>query len=426
MALQSQVNRTSRSAVSTRTGTRDKASARRLMGIVFLVILLGGGFVYLAQKRGISGPQPANAGVTLPVSNAPAASESSPAPQPAASVVPTPATLEMSGGQRPGSSSRASDQPAAPVIQPAQPATVRDPLATTPQQASPTPSVVPAGPLSASNLPGELAAVLQLADKAMADKNLVAARAHYNKLLVDARVSDADRATLRATLGGINQQLVFSSTVHQNDPMAESYKVERGDSLIRISRKLNTVTEAHMIERVNALPNANSLRVGQALKIIRGPFHAVVSRSAFRMDVYWGPAPSPSSIGTSNLAGGAEPGWVYITSFPVGLGEKGTTPMATFTVRDSSKLINPPWVNPRTGEKFAADDAKNPIGEHWVGLVGIDDKSKQFTGYGIHGTIDPQSIGREMSMGCVRMNAADVEQVYELLMPRVSVVKVVP
>ena len=60
-------------------------------------------------------------------------------------------------------------------------------------------------------------------------------------------------------------------------------------------------------------------QIGQQLKIVKGPFHAVVSKSAFRMDVYAGPTPAPSSIGTSGLGAGAEPGWVYIRSFNVGL-----------------------------------------------------------------------------------------------------------
>ncbi|NBQ16677.1 MAG: L,D-transpeptidase, partial [Proteobacteria bacterium] len=36
-------------------------------------------------------------------------------------------------------------------------------------------------------------------------------------------------------------------------------------------------------------------------------------------------------------------------------------------------------------------------------------------GYGIHGTTEPQSIGKQMSMGCVRLGDADVEAVYELI-----------
>jgi lipoprotein-anchoring transpeptidase ErfK/SrfK len=144
------------------------------------------------------------------------------------------------------------------------------------------------------------------------------------------------------------------------------------------------------------------------------------------MDLYAGPTPGPSSLGTSTLPDGAEPGWTYLCSFPVGLGDKGTTPIANFSVTEGSKLIDPHWANPRTGERFAADNPLNPIGERWMGLEGVDARSRAYTGYGIHGTIDPSSIGREMSMGCIRMAAADVEIVYELLTGRVSVVKIVP
>ena len=47
-------------------------------------------------------------------------------------------------------------------------------------------------------------------------------------------------------------------------------------------------------------------------------------------------------------------------------------------------------------------------------------------GYGIHGTIDPGSIGKSMSMGCVRLGDADVALVYELLGEGSSVVHIVP
>ena len=276
-----------------------------------------------------------------------------------------------------------------------------------------------------SGLPGELAAVQTLAERAIAEKRLVDAREQLNKILVDPRVGDKDRAGIRTWMADLNKELVFSANAYPNDPIVDSYKVEKGDSLIKISRKVNSVTESGFIQRVNGV-NPSTLRVGQSLKIVKGPFHAVVSKSGFRMDIYSGPSVAPSAIGTSTLGGGAEPGWTYIRSFPVGLGEKGVTPVGAFTVKDASKLMNPPWVNPRTGEKFDKDDPKNPIGERWIGLVGMDEKTKTFTGYGIHGTVAPDSIGKEMSMGCVRMNSEDVEVVYEMLMGRSSVVKIVP
>jgi len=110
----------------------------------------------------------------------------------------------------------------------------------------------------------------------------------------------------------------------------------------------------------------------------------------------------------------------------VGLGEFGSTPIGSWKVRTNSKLIDPKWVNPRTGEVFQASDPKNPIGERWIGLIGTDAQTSLLEGYGIHGTIAPDSIGREMSMGCVRLDNEDVEWVYELLIDDQSTVQIIP
>ncbi len=37
------------------------------------------------------------------------------------------------------------------------------------------------------------------------------------------------------------------------------------------------------------------------------------------------------------------------------------------------------------------------------------------TSYGIHGTIEPDTIGRQASMGCVRLKVEDVQLVYDML-----------
>lgn len=49
----------------------------------------------------------------------------------------------------------------------------------------------------------------------------------------------------------------------------------------------------------------------------------------------------------------------------------------------------------------------NPVGTRWLGLG--------FPGYGIHGTNQPDSIGRAVSAGCIRMHNRDVEELTELV-----------
>jgi lipoprotein-anchoring transpeptidase ErfK/SrfK len=92
----------------------------------------------------------------------------------------------------------------------------------------------------------------------------------------------------------------------------------------------------------------------------------------------------------------------------------------------NNKLRNPSWTDPVTNRHYLADDPDNPVGERWIGLSGVEGDALGKVGFGIHGTIDPASIGRDMSLGCIRMAAADVEWVYELLVLQESRVVVRP
>ena len=248
------------------------------------------------------------------------------------------------------------------------------------------------------------------------------ARKLLNDALLNTAATPDGRASLRTQIAALNETLFFSPTVARGDPLTDEHAVAPGETLGRIVRKEGLPIDWRLLVRINKLPTENALRVGQKLKIVRQPLHAVVHKNSYRMDVFAGPPGTGGSSGPD----GMEPGWTYVRSFPVGLGESNGTPEGSFVVRANSKLVNPRWVNPRTGEVFQADDPKNPIGERWIGLEGVDDSTRRFAGYGIHGTIDPDSIGQQKSMGCVRMAPADVEVAYEMLVDRISTVKILP
>jgi lipoprotein-anchoring transpeptidase ErfK/SrfK len=194
--------------------------------------------------------------------------------------------------------------------------------------------------------------------------------------------------------------------------LVESYAIASGDAISRLPRKRELAIDWRLLKRVNGLTedDLTRLKVGQKIKLVRGPFHAVVNKSDYRLDIFSGSPDEPEN-------------WVYIRSFKVGLGEGNGTPVGNFVVK--SRQVNPPWTNPRTGEKFSADDPKNPIGEYWVGWEGVG-ASAAFKGFGIHGTIDPSSVGQQKSMGCVRLLNEEVAMVYEFLTERISVVQVKP
>lgn len=207
----------------------------------------------------------------------------------------------------------------------------------------------------------------------------------------------------------INSDVVFSPRKFIRDETSVQYQVKSGDSLERISKGFDVPWQ--WIGRLNNISDPRKLQAGKTLKVIKGPFHALVSKSHFTIDIYIG---KPT-----------EPGAVFLKRFRVGLGENDSTPTGTWQVAD--KLINPRYYNPRSeGPRvIESGDPANPLGPRWIALNGIAGEAQGKTSYGIHGTIDPNSIGQKKSMGCVRMLNEDVEWVFDMLVTGKSTVTVV-
>ena len=245
---------------------------------------------------------------------------------------------------------------------------------------------------------------------AQVDTDPVAARTSLTRLLEGSATTTTDRLKAYDAINKVNAMLTFSERVLANDPYAKQYTVKEGDSLSNIRKSLNLNCEWRFLQRINHLPTERSIRIGQVLKTPTGAFHGEVRKSEFRLNIFEGDGPDR----------------VMVASYPIALGEFNSTPTGAFAIRPRSKLIDPEWRNPRTGQHFESNDPANPIGERWIGLKGIEPHNKNFEGYGIHGTTDLGSIGKQASMGCVRMLPQDVEMVYELLTEPNSIVTIAP
>jgi hypothetical protein len=258
-----------------------------------------------------------------------------------------------------------------------------------------TPGAAPVTPAATLGTPAQrLAQATQ-----MIDGDPVRARAELTRLIDSRQLGDAERRAAYAAVNSVAERVFLSSKIVPGDTVGQSYVVRKGDSLARICSREKLGVDWRFIQRINGMASEKALRPDMRLKLAHGPFHAEVVKSDFVMNIYSGTGPDR----------------VMVLSLPVGLGENDGTPVGSFRVKRNSKLVNPEWRNPRTGEKFAANDPKNPIGERWIGLEGATPEAARFQGYGIHGTIDPASVGKQMSMGCVRLNDREVEVVYELL-----------
>lgn len=101
-------------------------------------------------------------------------------------------------------------------------------------------------------------------------------------------------------------------------------------------------------------------------------------------------------------------GGKLVKEYPVATGsDPKITPEGQFAV--VFKTTCPGWTNPKTGEFVPGCTAKNPLGTRWLGLGVGNSKGRE---YGIHGTNQPESIGRHITLGCVRMHNSDVEELY--------------
>ena len=95
-----------------------------------------------------------------------------------------------------------------------------------------------------------------------------------------------------------------------------------------------------------------------------------------------------------------------IHSYPIAVGKPGyETPQGSFSI--FSKELNPTFKNFKTGAVIPPG-RNNPLGSRWIG-VWTDGKTQ----IGFHGTNRPQSIGRAVSHGCIRMYDKDVIELYE-------------
>jgi len=217
-------------------------------------------------------------------------------------------------------------------------------------------------------------------------------------------MNNVQQAVIKRKLSELADKWLFSRSVYPQDRFCSDYQVSPGDLLQTISSKNKVPWE--ILQTVNNISRPELLRAGQRIKVIHGPFHAKVYRSTFTLDVY-----------LQNT---------FVRSFRVGLGKDGKeTPTGLWSVKQGGKLIKPPWSDPVTGKLLHYGDEGYALGSRWIALDGLQGDAKGRTGFGIHGTIEPETIGTKSSNGCIRLHNGDVKKVYDLLTEVQSLVRVI-
>jgi len=98
-----------------------------------------------------------------------------------------------------------------------------------------------------------------------------------------------------------------------------------------------------------------------------------------------------------------------VKKYPVATGKLPEyTPEGKFTI--VTKYVNPAWGGAGKHKPIKGGEPNNPLGKRWMGL-----SIRGGGSYGIHGNSNKNSIGKYISLGCVRMYNEDVEALYNLI-----------
>lgn len=246
----------------------------------------------------------------------------------------------------------------------------------------------------------------------------VAARTELCRAYFSGQLPTARQDEVRTVLTRLARTTLIGrgSAVFADDPYTGYYLCKPGDRLAGIERKEKLHVPWQLLLRVNNMLRPEDLQAGRRYKVVYGPFHAVVYKSAFIMDIY---------LQRDGLAK------VFIKRMRIGTGIDGATPTGRWRVKLGGKHERPTWYPPPNSVHrgpIAYGQPNYAFGPKglWIGMEGINESTKALTGYGIHSTSDQNSIGKAESLGCIRLADKDIELAYTLLYEHWSTIQVLP
>lgn len=194
------------------------------------------------------------------------------------------------------------------------------------------------------------------------------------------------KSQVEELLGRVNIRLV---TTPRAMPEKIEYTVKSGDSLGRIAKMFGTTED--LAQGSNQIKDAALVRIGDHFRIFSGKFSVRVNKSHNDLVLSMNDR--------------------FFKRYPIGTGKFGKTPAGTFVIQE--RIKEPVWYRP-DGKAVLYGDKENILGTRWLALKPTGN-TPDVKGYGLHGTWDETSIGKQESSGCVRLRNPDIEELYLLL-----------
>ncbi len=232
----------------------------------------------------------------------------------------------------------------------------------------------------------EVKALLDQSAAREAEDDRVGARLILQQVLVR-RDADDVRAFAERKIGSLNTALVFADF-----PMPEKVKhrVAAGDLIGKLAKQYGCTQE--YILKVNGIDRPELMRVGREIWVLKNP--------AFELTVF---KRNNSAVLTLNNQ--------FFKRYTVGVGKAESVPGGTYVIRGKIKKPADPTSESGAG---AFGSPANSLGTRWIALAATGD-TPEVKGFGLHGTWNESTLGRQVDAGRVRFRNADIEELCALL-----------
>jgi hypothetical protein len=250
----------------------------------------------------------------------------------------------------------------------------------TPAATYPQPSAAPSSPAAPSSdgtFQGKFAEFMQAVQKKLDEGRLSEAQLALSSLYDNPDLPQAQARQVTELLDQLAGTVIYSRQHFLEQP----YVVRPGDTLEQVADRYNVPPV--LLARINGIREGLQLEPGQELKVVRGPFNAVIHLDKHELTL---------------MVEGR-----YAGRFAIGVGCDQPKLEGTYIVRE--KNVNPVYRGP-DGITVPGGDPRNPLGKFWIGLS---------NNIGLHGTVDPQNIGRDDNRGAICLGDRDIDDLYGIL-----------
>jgi len=216
------------------------------------------------------------------------------------------------------------------------------------------------------------ATFIERVNEALAANRLADAHLMLSQRYADPSVPPDEARQLQGLLDQLAGTVIFSPQSYLEAP----YEVLATDTLESIAARYDVPTG--LLVKINGLDPTVPLKPGQQIKVVRGPFKAVIDLTRYELTL---------------LLGGER----YAGRFQIGAGPE-LRQEGTYMVTDKRDLSVLSAGNPTPPD--------GSRGTRWIGLG-------QYMG--MHGTNQPGPLGRPTEQGCISLGQRDIEDLYDIL-----------